>query len=146
MEFLQVLLLETSQKTSYSKNGIPCWIMAYSRERPCRACPTQNIWWIDLKLLHCILKTITSPTQLVSLNLDMLWRSYDVFTRNTCFRIVLGLATYHLFHRVKLQKHNDPQDEIFITSTWICFLNNLHILQSESYKNFFLLWKWWDDL
>ena len=58
MQLRQISLLGTFQKKSYRKNGIPCWIMAYSREWTCRACPARNIFCMVLKILHRILQFV----------------------------------------------------------------------------------------
>ena len=91
MQFLQVALLGTSQKRRYSKNGIPWWIMAYSRERPCRVCPAQNIHWIDKKTIKKYTKsfTLTNTFCLTKFGsiMNNLWRFYPKHLILTSFNI-----------------------------------------------------------
>ena len=78
MQFLQVSLLVTSQKRSYGKNGTPCWILAYSRERPCRACPTQNSTYCTLTNTFCFTK--------FEYVMNKLWHFYPKHLFYTSFR------------------------------------------------------------
>jgi hypothetical protein len=91
-----------------------------------------NIFYLILKLAQKILRIVLFPMQLVPQNLDPLGRSYDHFTRNTCFRLVIGLVKNLIFHRVYLRKYNNQEAKINTTCTLICLLNNLQVFPSES--------------
>ena len=139
-------LIGTSQKSSYIKNGIPCWILAYSRERPCRACPTWNIFWIDMKLLkkittNCNIKMTFGITEFGSV-MKKLWHFYPKHLFFTSFRTS---------HKPYFPRSVTPK--IQWPTRWIFYQKYLDMF--PQWNSNFTVWiilkkqllrKWWDDL
>ena len=113
MQFLQVELLGTSHKRSYSKNGMPCWILSYSRERSCRECPTQKKlmkWYETIKkpTKACTLTKTFCLTEFGSV-MKKLWRFYPKHLILTSF----GTSHKPYFPHSVTPKIEQPTNEIF---------------------------------
>ena len=146
IQFLQVTLLGTSHKRIYSKNNIPCWILVYSREWPCRACPTTKYWmnWsktIKNNTKECTLTNSFFLTKFGSI-MKKLWRFYPKHLILTSFRT--GHKYY--FPRSVTPKIQRPTSWIF-NHRYLDMFSHFHIhFRIWIIINKKLKRKWWDDL
>jgi len=132
VHLLQISRSETFQNKGYRKYGRPSWIFPYSREITCTTFHALNISYLIVLFTHKIPYIVLYTLQFVSRNMDSLSRSYDMFTWNTCLRLVSGLIKRPIFHRVYLTNYNSSKDEIFTKDTLICFGNIFQVSWSDS--------------
>ena len=80
--------------------------LSYLKERTCTICHVSTVLFLYLKILPQIPLCIFFHMQLVSLHLDLRFFRYDLFPKNTCFRLAIGLVKNPRFLCNYLRNYN----------------------------------------